>query len=396
MINSTITQNDLGMQIENMVKEFVQEKLEMIMREEIQNFLQNEQEGVQNSRNGYYQRILDTKYGRIDDLTVPRDRKGDFQTALFEPYQRREGWLEEAILTLYQSGVSTRQVGKFVERMLNGNSYSAATVSNITEKIREDIDAWQARPLEENYLALYLDALFFSVRRDTVEKEAIYLVLGVTLEGKREILGFYVGGRESSSGWKEILEQLYKRGVHRVLLGIFDGLSGLEDAFRTVYPKGDVQRCVVHKVRNTMAKVRKLDQAEVAVDLKTVYKASDLDEAKHAFELVKAKWGKKYKREIQSWEADLPVLLTFLNYPEDIRKFLYTTNMIERTIKEVRKRLKTMNSLPTIEAVEKIVYLVSQNYNTNWTSKKTPGFGIASKKIYELFTKRYSLEGKPE
>ncbi|MCM3733585.1 transposase, partial [Fictibacillus nanhaiensis] len=161
-----------------MVKNFVQEKLEMIMREEIQNFLHNEQEEGQNSRNGYYQRILDTKYGRIDDLTVPRDRNGDFHTALFAPYQRRDGWLEEAILNLYQNGVSTRQIGKFVQRMLDGNGYSAATVSNITEKIREDIDEWQNRPLESDYLALYLDGLYFSVRRGTVEKEAIYIVLG--------------------------------------------------------------------------------------------------------------------------------------------------------------------------------------------------------------------------
>ncbi|WP_234293388.1 IS256 family transposase [Fictibacillus sp. FJAT-27399] len=377
------------MQIEEMVKKFVQEKLEMIMREEIQNFLQNEQEEGQNSRNGYYQRILDTRYGRMDDLTVPRDRNGDFQTALFDPYQRRDGWLEEAILTLYQSGVSTRQVGKFVEKMLEGNAYSAATVSNITEKVREDIVAWQNRPLKGDYLALYLDGLYFSVRRDTVEKEAIYIVLGITLEGKREILGFFVGGRESANGWRSILEELYQRGVQRVLLGIFDGLSGLEEAFKTVYPKGDVQRCVVHKVRRTLSFVRKKDQKEVAADLKTVYRAHGLNEAEQAFKIVKEKWGKKYKREIQAWENELPLLLTFLKYPKEIRPFLYTTNMIERTIKEIRKRLKTMNSLPSIEAVEKIVFLVSKNYNEAWTSKTTSGFHLASEEIYTMFYNRY-------
>ena len=278
-------------------------------------------------------------------------------------------------------------------KMLDGSTYSAATVSNITEKIREDIDTWQARPLESNYFAVYLDALFFNVRRDTVEKEAIYIALGLTLEGKREILGFYVGGRESSSGWKEILENLYARGVKKILIGIFDGLSGLETTFREVYPEADVQRCVVvHKMRNTLSKVRKTDQAEVAADFKEVYKAEDIKNAMEAFEKVKEKWGKKYKKVIESWEKDLSVLLTFYKYPKEVRQYIYTTNMIERTNKEIRKRLKTMNSLPSIEAVEKIVYLVANNYNNNWTTKKTPGFGIASEKIYKIFRERFGPE----
>jgi putative transposase len=392
MSNTNINQTDFGKQLENMVRGFVQEKLEMILKEEIKNFLEEEQKDVQNSKNGYYKRILDTQYGRIEDLSVPRDRKGEFQTTLFKPYQRRDGWLEEAILNLYQSGVSTRQVGKFVERMLNGNSYSAATISNITEKIREDIDTWQARSLETNYFAVYLDALFFNVRRDTVEKEAIYIALGLTLEGKREILGFYVGGRESSSGWKEILENLYERGVKKILIGIFDGLSGLETTFREVYPESDVQRCVVHKMRNVLSKVRKSDQAEVAVDFKQIYRAEDYQRALQAFEKVKEKWGKKYKREVESWEKDLSVLLTFYKYPKEVRQYIYTTNMIERTNKEIRKRLKTMNSLPSIESVEKIVFLVCNNYNNNWTTKKTPGFGVASKEIYKMFIARFGEE----
>jgi putative transposase len=392
-MSNTIQQfGDLGKQLEHMVKQFVQDKLEMIMREEIQNFLKVEQENIKNSRNGYYERTLDTKFGRIDDLSVPRDRNGDFQTSIFQPYQRRDGWLEEAILSLYKTGVSTRQVGKFVERLLDGHEYSAGTVSNITEKIREDVDSWQARPLEGNYLALYLDALYFKVRRDTVEKEAIYLALGITLEGKREILGFYVGGRESSNGWKEILRDLYERGLRRVMIGIFDGLPGLEEAFNDIYPKADVQRCVVHKVRGTLASVRKIDQVEVAKDLKTIYQAHELEDAHTAFKSFKEKWSKKYKKEVKSWENDLPVLLSFYKYPTQIRKYLYTTNMIERTIKEVRKRLKVMNSLPNIEAVDKIVYLVSLDYNQHWTSKNTGGFVIASKEIYKLYRSRYEAQ----
>lgn len=394
MINTTIQQSEFGKQIEDLVKEFVKNKLEAILREEIQSFLTNETEGVHDSRNGYYRRILDTKFGRIEDLSVPRDRNGDFHTGLFQPYQRRDGWLEEAILTLYQTGVSTRQVGKFVEKILDGNNYSATTISNITEKIREDIEAWQNRSLKENYLALYLDGLYFSIRRDTVEKEAIYIVLGLTLEGRREILGFYVGGKESATGWSEILNTLPARGVKRVMMGIFDGLTGLETSFRDTFPQADVQRCVVHKMRNLLTKVRKLDQAEISADFKAIYQAPDRKAAEEAFNNAKEKWGKKYKKEVKSWEEDLPVLLTFYKYPKQVRQYIYTTNLIERTNKEVRKRLKTMNSLPSVEAVEKIVFLSVSQYNENWSTKRLSGFGIASKEIYKMFRDRYGAEPK--
>ena len=392
MSNNNIAQLDFGKQIESMVREFVKDKLEIIMREEIKNFLENEQEGIHNSKNGFYQRIFETKFGRIEDLTVPRDRNGDFQTAVFQPYQRRDGWLEEAVLALYQNGVSTRQVGKFVARLLDGKKYSAGTISNITEKIREDIDVWQSRPLKENYLALYLDGLYFGVRRDTVEKEAIYIVLGLTLEGQREILGFHVGGTESAIGWSEILNTLPARGVKRVMMGIFDGLTGLENAFKATFPKADVQRCVVHKMRNLMSKVRKVDQEEIAADFRKIYQASNREEAEKAFEEAKKKWGKKYKREIESWQNDLPVLLSFYKYPKEIRKYIYTTNLIERTNKEIRKRLKTMNSLPSVEAVEKIVFLTCQEYNSNWGSKRLSGFVQASKELDKLFLERYGVE----
>jgi putative transposase len=239
MINS-ILNSDFANQLENMIKDFVQEKLEFIMKEEIKNFLQVEQEHVQNSRNGYYHRTLDTKYGKIESLSVPRDRNGDFQTQMFEPYQRRDGWLEQAIIKMYQSGMSTREIGKFIERIL-GSTYSPTTISHITDATLEDIQKWQQRPLNKRYSVLYLDGFYIKVRRDTYAKEVIYVVLGVNEEGYREILGFYVGGQESAHGWQEILLDLYTRGAHEVLLGVFDGLPGLEEAFKAVYPKADVQ-----------------------------------------------------------------------------------------------------------------------------------------------------------
>ena len=178
-------------------------------------------------------------------------------------------------------------------------------------------------------------------------------------------------------------------GVKEVLLGVFDGLNGLEEAFKSVYPKADVQRCVVHKVRNILNKVRKKDQIEVAEDLKLIYRATTKEAAIQAFHEFEKKWSKKYAREVQSWEKDLDVLLTFMKYPLSIRSVIYTTNAIERTIKDIRKRLKTMNSLSSIEAAEKITYLTIQDYNEKWSNRKLRGFSNAYQALQEMFEERY-------
>lgn len=186
-----------------------------------------------------------------------------------------------------------------------------------------------------------------------------------------------------------MLQDLCTRGVQEVLLGVFDGLPGLEEAFKSVYPKADVQRCVVHKVRNTLNHVRKKDQFEIAEDLKAVYKSFTREAAYSQFEAFKEKWFKKYPKEVQSWEKDLPVLLTFLDYPSTIRSVIYTTNWIERTIKDIRKRLKPMNSLPDINAAEKIVFLTIQDMNNTWSTRKLRGFASAHHKLQEMFEQRY-------
>ena len=210
---------------------------------------------------------------------------------------------------MYQSGMSTREIGKFIERIL-GNAYSPATISRITDVVKEDIEKWHHRPLSKRYSVLYLDGLYVKLRRDTVEKEVIYVVLGVNEEGYREILDFFVGGQESAYGWREILQQLYKRGVKEVLLGVFDGLPGLEEAFKAVYPKADVQRCVVHKVRNTLSRVRKKDQFEVAEDLKLIYRAPNKEMALQMFQQFESKWSSKYPRRVQlGEELDVPLYI---------------------------------------------------------------------------------------
>ncbi|MDQ8738991.1 IS256 family transposase [Paenibacillus sp. LHD-38] len=388
---TTLPENLFNDLLENAVTKLVKEKLELLMREEIKNFMHVEQEGQRNSRNGYYERTYDTRHGKIDDLKVPRDRNGNFQTQLFEPYQRREGWLEEAIIHMYKGGMSTREVAKFIESMF-GSQYSPTTISNITQTVMEDIEEWQKRPLEKRYSVIYLDGLYVKLKRDTVSSEAVYLAMGIDEKGYRQILGFYVGGHESSNGWREVLKDLKKRGATDVLLGVFDGLPGLEEAFHEIYPQADVQHCIVHKVRSTFPKIRVSDKTEFLTDLKCVYNAIDGDVARAVFDGFKAKWSKQYPKEVKSWEEQLPTLLTFYKYPPLTWPAIYTSNPIERTNKELRKRLKPMNSLTNIEAAEKIIYLQALDYNEKWYGRAIRGFVDPDTKaaFEKMYTGRYS------
>lgn len=391
-MSTSITDNMFSKQIEELVLNFVKENLESILKEEMKHFFEIQHPELKNSKNGFYERILDTKYGRIDDLTIPRDRMGHFQTSLFDPYQRQERWLGETIITMYQKGFSTRELGSFIERIL-GNSYSPATISNITDVIIEDIEEWQQRPLQKRYSVLYLDGTYLKLRRQDVASEVVYVVVGITEDGFKEIVGFYVGGQESAFGWKEILFDLRQRGLEEVLLAVFDGLTGLESALKEVYPKADVQRCVVHKVRNTMHNTRKKDREELTRDLKNVYKADSKKEALAEFDVFKKNWNSIYPKIVKSWEEELSVLLTFFDYPKIIRPQIYTTNTIERTMKEVKKRTKTMNSLPSEKAVEKIVYLVTCDYNEKWRKRGITEFVSAKSDLQKMFETRY---GKSE
>lgn len=381
-------------QLADEMNHFLQGRLELIMREEIQNFLREEAEAERpNSRNGYYHRDLNTRFGKVEQMAVPRDRKSEFQSGLFEPYARREGWLEEAVIQMYKSGMSTREVGRFIERII-GDQYSPTTISNITHTVMEDIEKWQWRPLNRRYSILYMDGLYVPLRRGTVDHEAVYVVMGIDEEGHRQILGFYIGGKESATTWKDVFRQLRERGVEEVLLGVSDGLAGLKDAFLEAFPQADYQRCVVHKLRNTAAKVRKKDQPQILNDLKPVYNAPTYEEAVYQFHNWRDKWKDKYPREVASWQDDLDDLLRFYKYPPKIWRAIYTTNAIERTNKEIRKRFKTMNSLTNLEAAEKIAYLVSEDYNEKWSQRVIPGFGdVKTKRQLEaMYVERYGTK----
>src|SRR5699024_10051344 len=265
---------------------------------------------------------------------------------------RREKWLGETIINMYQHGFSTREVGQFIERIV-GKQYSAATISNITDVVVEDIERWKNRSLNKRYSVLYLDGTYFKLRRQDVDNEVIYMIVGIDEEGQKEILDFHVGGQESSFVWKEQLYKLRQRGVEELLLGVFDGHSGLDAALKEVCSKTNDKRSVVHKFRNKQSIVRVKDKEKLFEDLKPVYRESNKEDVLNNFKEFKQTWEKVYPKVVKSWEEVLSDLLRFYDYPAIIRPQIYTTNTIERTIKEVKKRLRPMNSLPSEKADRK-------------------------------------------
>ena len=391
----SITDNPNNGQVnfDDMINDLIKNFLENMLKSELTEFLNYDKydsagKNSGNSRNGNYSRNFQTKYVVIENLEVPRDRNNDFQTALFEPYKRRDDWLEQTVIQMYARGLSTRDIANLIEQMY-GQKYSATSVSNLTDIAVKEIEQWKNRPLEKRYSVLFIDALSIKIRREHVGNESAYIIIGINEEGYREILDFYIGVTESAALWEEVLMNLKSRGVEQVLLGVMDGLPGLTDSFLKVYPKADVQRCVVHKVRNTLHKVKRKHTDEIVTDLKKIYKAPSREYAEQALNDFSSKWDKLYPRLAQSWFEDKDELFTFYKYPDSIQKSVYTTNWIERANKEIRKRLKTMNSLPNEKAAEKILYLKILDYNSKWSERRLKGFLAARDKLIQLFEERY-------
>ncbi len=308
---------------------------------------------------------------------------------MIEPYKRRDINLEDLILGMFASGMSARAVTQALESIFE-LKYSPSTISEISKVTLEEINKWKQRRLKRRYSVIMLDGMWLSVRRDTVEKEVVLFALGIDENRYREILDFEVNPSEGAESWLEMIKKLYDRGVRKVLLFIADGITGLEERIKEYFPEADFQSCVVYKVRNTLNKIRTKDRKKIARDLKRIYQASTEEEALKGFEKFKEKWGLKYPKVVKSWEKELYKLLTFLKYPESIQRVIYTTNLIERTIKEIRKRVKVIGALPSVNAVEKFVYLMVAMLNDRWSNRVVNGFLEAREEIQEMFSRRYS------
>ena len=355
--------------LKDMFKDVLQEMLEAEMDVTL-GYGKNEAKGkdTTNIRNGYSSKRLKTKYGNIE-MDIPRDRKGEFEPKIVPKYQRNISGIEDKIIALYARGMSTRDIHDQVKDIY-GIEVSAEMVSKITEKIVPEIKEWQSRPLETVYPFVFMDAIHYKIRDNgQIVNKAAYVVLGINMEGFKDVLGIWIGENETSKFWLGVLNELKNRNVQDVLIFSVDGLTGLKEAIEAVYPKAYIQRCIIHQLRNSFKYVSYKHLKEFSKDFKAVYKAPSEEAALEALYEVKDKWANQYPYALKSWETNWDVLSTFFKYPDEIRKIIYTTNIIEGLHRQFRKVTKSKSVFPSDAALEKMLYLAIKNIMTKWTQR---------------------------
>jgi transposase-like protein len=319
-----------------------------------------------NSRNGYSRKQLRTEAGQFE-LDTPRDRQNNFEPQLVKKNQTRLTSMDDKILFLYAKGMSNQEIVSTFEEMY-GAEVSSSLISRVTDAVIEQVIEWQSSPLDSIYPIVYLDCIVVKIRQDKrVINKAVYLALGVNMEGHKELLGMWISENEGAKFWLNVLTELQNRGVKDILIVCVDGLKGFPDAIRTVFPEAQIQLCIVHMVRNSMKYVPWKDYKVIATDLKKIYQSVTEDEALQALDDFGKQWDDKYPQISRSWTANWDNLNTLFNYPEDIRKAIYTTNAIESLNSVIRKVLRKKKLFPTDNAAKKVVYLAIQEASKKWT-----------------------------
>lgn len=346
-----------------------------------------------NSRNGTSPKTLKGEFGNLD-LATPRDRNGSFEPQIVAKGQRRFEGFDQAIISLYSRGLTTREIeGHLLE--IYGVEVSPGLVSQVTDAVCADVVAWQNRPLEEVYPIVYFDALWGKVRENgQVVKVAVYLALGITLTGKKEVLGMWAANSEGAKFWLHVLTELKNRGVRDIFIGCVDGLKGFPQAMEAVFPATQVQLCLVHMVRHSLSYVGWKERKAVAADLKRIYRAATEAEAEQALRDFEVKWDRKYPSISKSWRTHWPELVTFLKYPEDIRKALYTTNAIESLNRSLRKISKNRGVFPNLDSLFKLYYLALERIVKKWTMPIHNWCGALNRFVIEFGDRVPALEAK--
>jgi transposase-like protein len=319
-----------------------------------------------NSRNGYTSKKLKGDHGEII-IDTPRDRDASFDPQIVRKGQTRITGMDDQILSLYAKGMSTRDIVDAFQEMY-GAEISASLVSKVTNAVMEQVVEWQNRPLDTVYPIVYLDCIVLKIRQDKrVINKAIYLALGVNLDGQKELLGLWISENEGAKFWLQVLTELKNRGVEQILIACVDGLSGFPDAINAAFPDAKIQLCIVHMVRNSLKYVPWKDYKAVTADLKRIYQSATEQEANCELERFSEAWDHKYPQISRSWKAHWPNLITLFNFPSDIRKVIYTTNAIESLNSVIRKSVKTRKLFPSDESATKVVYLAIQAASKKWT-----------------------------
>ena len=331
------------------------------------------QESRPNRRNGKGKKQVKTSMGEVS-IETPRDRDGTYSPELIPKRQRSLGpSLENKILSLYSMGMSYRDITSHVDEMY-GMDLSPSQLTAITDKIWPQVEEWKTRPLDEVYPFVWLDALFYKVRQDgQIRSMAAYMVLGMNIEGQKDLLGIYLAETESARFWLHVLSDLQQRGVRDIFIACIDNLKGFIEAIGAIFPQADVQLCIVHQIRNSLRYVPFTSQKEVIADMKTIYKAPSVTEAEKALEGFDSKWSKKYPAMVRSWTNNWQGLTSFFNYPPEIRNIMYTTNSIEGFNRQMRKATKTKGALPSERSLYKLLYLVSQGVKKRWSPPRSWG-----------------------
>lgn len=365
-------------QVMEAIKDMFRDVIQQVMESELEETLGYEKsERVSNSddsvksknyRNGHSRKTVKTQLGEVD-IKVPRDRNGDYEPQIIGKYNRNADGMEEKILALYACGMSQRDIAEQIKSLYDVE-ISPELVSKISEKIMPEVNAWQNRALETVYPFIFMDAIHYKIKDNhQYVTKAAYVVLGINMDGNKDILGVWIGEHESSKFWLSVLNDLKSRGVLEVYLFCVDGLKGFRESIAAVYPQAQIQRCIIHQIRSSTRYVSYKDIKALMTDLKLIYKAVTEEEACKNLLDFKEKWGKQYPSCVKSWEENWDILNTFFAYPPEVRRIIYTTNIIEGLNRQFRKITKNKPSFVNDDSLKKMLYLASKKIVEHWTAR---------------------------
>ena len=367
VVGQVKTQDDLA----DLSRQLLKAAIERVMAAELEDHLgyskhSPEGDNTGNSRNGHSKKTIKGDFGEVE-IKAPRDRNGEFSPQLIAKGKTRINKLDQQILALYARGMTTRDIADALHEMY-GADVSHSLIGKVTDAVQEEVQVWQNRPLENLYPILYLDGIVVKVHQDKrVIKKTVYVALGVTTEGHKELLGLWIAETEGSKFWLSVLTELQNRGVEDIFIACVDGLTGFPEAITTAFPKAQVQLCIVHQVRNSLKYVSYKDRKAVASDLKKIYQSATVDEAESELSAFEEAWGEKFPSIGKSWRNNWDNLITLFDYPDDIRKAIYTTNAIESLNSVIRKATRQRKIFPTDGSVMKVIYLAMERASTKWT-----------------------------
>lgn len=359
----------------------IQEVLKKLFGDALQEMLEAEMEGslgyskydfknkeTDNSRNGHSKKTVKSDYGELD-LKVPRDRESEFEPNIVKKYQNDVSSIDDQVLSMYARGMTTRDIQSHLENIY-GVDASPELISRITDKILPLVTEWQNRPLSSIYAILFMDAIHYKVRYEgRVVSKAAYTAIGVDLEGTKDVLGIWIGETESAKFWLSVLNEIKNRGTKDILIASVDNLSGFSDAIKAVYPETEIQKCILHQIRNSTKFISYKDIKSFTADLKKIYKAATEEAALAALDDLDDKWAKKYPLAVKSWRTNWAEVSTYLKYPEELRKIIYTTNSAENFHRSLRKVTKSKSVFPNDQSLLKILYLATMEVTKKWTDR---------------------------